>query len=220
MGRPPAKPTGTEAARCPAKFTGYVRQQPIPTRRLRPNGSQTIRIGTALCLRTSIRHLALRSHPWKSLVSAGVGSPGRRRFQGRRDPALEGTTLFGLLKEPHPGRYQQSQLRMLHRQITAWRPQYGPGREVIVPQMHEPGEASQPDFTQMSSLNVTLGSVPFRTCPRRDAWRKAWTSKSAPKCALCSRVQRMWRAFGRRQMLPKVPRLKTGRGLRRPMPRV
>jgi hypothetical protein len=75
---------------------------------------------------------------------------------------------------------------MLHRQITAWRPQYGPGREVIVPQIHEPGEASQPDFTQMSSLNVTLGSVPFRTCPRRDAWRKAWTPKSASKCALCS----------------------------------
>jgi transcriptional regulator with XRE-family HTH domain len=58
--------------------------------------------------------------------------------QLERDPALQGTTLFGLLQELHPGRYQQSQLRTLHRQIAAWRAQYGPGREVIFPQIHTP----------------------------------------------------------------------------------
>src|SRR6266545_97980 len=81
--------------------------------------------------------------------------------QLERDPALQGTTLFGLLKELHPGRYQASQLRTLHRQIAAWRAQYGPGREVIFPQIHEPGEAAQSDFTYMNSLEVTLGGVPF-----------------------------------------------------------
>src|SRR6266542_1585593 len=81
--------------------------------------------------------------------------------QLERDPALQGTTLFGLLKQLHPGRYQASQLRTLHRQIAAWRAQYGPGREVIFAQVHEPGEAAQSDFTHMTSLGVTLGGVPF-----------------------------------------------------------
>src|SRR6266700_4824648 len=81
--------------------------------------------------------------------------------QLERDPALQGTTLFGLLKELHPGRYQAGQLRTLHRQIAAWRAQHGPGREVMVPQIHEPGEAAQSDFTSMNSLGVTLGGVPF-----------------------------------------------------------
>jgi hypothetical protein len=78
-----------------------------------------------------------------------------------RDPALQGQTLFGLLCDRHPGRYQAGQLRTLQRHIAAWRAQYGPEREVIFPQVHEPGEAAQSDFTYMTSLGVTLGGVPF-----------------------------------------------------------
>src|SRR5919199_5731923 len=81
--------------------------------------------------------------------------------QLERDPALQGQTLFGLLCERQPGRYQAGQLRTLQRQIAAWRAQYGPEREVIFPQVHEPGEAAQSDFTHMTSLGVTLGGVPF-----------------------------------------------------------
>jgi hypothetical protein len=61
----------------------------------------------------------------------------------------------------HPGRYQQGQLRTLQRHIAMWRAQYGPDREVIFAQVHEPGEAAQSDFTHMTSLGVTLGGVPF-----------------------------------------------------------
>jgi hypothetical protein len=49
----------------------------------------------------------------------------------------------------------------LQRHIAAWRAQYGPNREVMFPQVHEPGEAAQSDFTYMNSLGVTLGGVPF-----------------------------------------------------------
>jgi transcriptional regulator with XRE-family HTH domain len=77
------------------------------------------------------------------------------------DPALQGQTLFGLLCDRHPGRYQQGQLRTLQRHIAAWRAQYGPEREVIFPQIHEPGEAAQSDFTHMTNLGVMLGGVPF-----------------------------------------------------------
>jgi transcriptional regulator with XRE-family HTH domain len=77
------------------------------------------------------------------------------------DPALQGQTLFELLCERHPGRYQEGQLRTLQRHIATWRAQYGPNREVMFPQVHEPGEAAQSDFTYMNSLGVTLGGVPF-----------------------------------------------------------
>jgi transcriptional regulator with XRE-family HTH domain len=77
------------------------------------------------------------------------------------DPALQGQTLFGLLCDRQPGRYQEGQLRTLQRHIAAWRAQYGPNREVMFSQVHEPGEAAQSDFTYMNSLGVTLGGVPF-----------------------------------------------------------
>src|SRR5712692_1559838 len=77
------------------------------------------------------------------------------------DPALQGQTLFGLLCDRQPGRYQEGQLRTLQRHIATWRAQYGPNREVMFPQVHEPGEAAQSDFTYMNSLGVTLGGVPF-----------------------------------------------------------
>ena len=41
----------------------------------------------------------------------------RVREQLKQDPALQGQTLFGLLCDRHPGRYQASQLRTLQRHI-------------------------------------------------------------------------------------------------------
>ena len=81
--------------------------------------------------------------------------------QLERDPALQATTLFALLCEQHPGRYQASQLRTLQRHIAAWRVQHGPEREVIFPQVHQPGRLAQSDFTHMTDLGITIGGVLF-----------------------------------------------------------
>lgn len=78
-----------------------------------------------------------------------------------QDPALQATTLFALLCELHPGRYQAVQLRTLQRQIATWRAQHGPEKEVFFPQVHEPGRVAQSDFTHLSDLGITLGGVPF-----------------------------------------------------------
>jgi transcriptional regulator with XRE-family HTH domain len=78
-----------------------------------------------------------------------------------RDSALQATTLFALLTERHPGRYQAMQLRTLQRHIATWRAQRGPEQEVIFPQVHPPGQTAQSDFTHMTDLGVSLGSVPF-----------------------------------------------------------
>jgi hypothetical protein len=78
-----------------------------------------------------------------------------------RDPALQATTLFGLLTARVPGQFQDGQLRTLQRQIAAWRVQHGPAQEVMFPQVHPPGLVAQSDFTHMTDLGVTLGGVPF-----------------------------------------------------------
>jgi transcriptional regulator with XRE-family HTH domain len=78
-----------------------------------------------------------------------------------RDPALQATTLFALLQEQHPGRYEPGQLRTLQRQIAAWRVQHGPAREVYFPQVAEPGRMAQSDFTHMGALGITIGGIPF-----------------------------------------------------------
>ena len=77
------------------------------------------------------------------------------------DGALQAATLFSLLCEKHPGRYQAGQLRTLQRQISLWRMQYGPEVEVMFPQIHVPGKVAQSDFTHMTELGVTIAGVAF-----------------------------------------------------------
>jgi transcriptional regulator with XRE-family HTH domain len=81
--------------------------------------------------------------------------------QLERDAALQATTLFALLCEQYPGRYQAIQLRTLQRHVAAWRAQHGPEREVIFPQLHRPGQAAQSDFTHLTDPGITLGGVLF-----------------------------------------------------------
>lgn len=78
-----------------------------------------------------------------------------------RDPALQGKTLFELLCQSNPGRYQETQLRTLQRRIEKWRAVSGPEQDVMFEQVHEPGRVAQSDFTDMGALFVTIGGVPF-----------------------------------------------------------
>jgi transposase len=81
--------------------------------------------------------------------------------QLKRDSALQGSTLFGLLCERHPGRYRPTQVRTLQRHIAKWRAVQGPEKEVIFAQRHTPGERAQSDFTHMEDLGVTIAGEPF-----------------------------------------------------------
>lgn len=74
----------------------------------------------------------------------------------RETPELEAKTLFELLLEQHPDRYEAGQLRTLQRRIHLWRAQQGPDKEVMLAQRHRPGEAAQTDFTWASELGVTI----------------------------------------------------------------
>jgi hypothetical protein len=81
--------------------------------------------------------------------------------QLERDNALQSQTLFALLCEANPGRYQPSQLRTLQRRIAQWRALHGPDQEVIFEQVHQPGHMAQSDFTHMTDLAITIAGLPF-----------------------------------------------------------
>jgi hypothetical protein len=79
----------------------------------------------------------------------------------RDTPEFEAKTLFELLQQQHPGRYEDGQLRTLQRHVKRWRAAHGPDREVVLAQQHRPGEAAQTDFTHATELGVTIAGQLF-----------------------------------------------------------
>lgn len=79
----------------------------------------------------------------------------------RVTPELEAKTVFELLQEQHPGRYEDGQLRTLQRRIKQWRAAHGPERDVVFGQQHRPGEAAQTDFTHATELAITIAGQLF-----------------------------------------------------------
>jgi transposase len=78
-----------------------------------------------------------------------------------RDAALQANTLFEVLTERAPGRYQAGQLRTLQRRIAGWRREHGPECEVMFEQIWRPAEYVQSDFTHMDVLGVTIAGEAF-----------------------------------------------------------
>jgi len=117
-------------------------------------------------------------------------------------PALEAKTLFEVLVEKYPGRYEEGQLRTLQRRVRSWRSERGPDKEVVLAQQHRPGEAAQTDFTWTTELGVTIAGqvfvhmlcvfvLPFSN------WRWATVCLSESMAALRHGVQRALFQLGR-----------------------
>src|SRR3954451_12422082 len=79
----------------------------------------------------------------------------------RITPELEAKTLFELLQEQPPERYQDGQLRTLQRRVRWWQAAHGPEQEIVLGQEHRPGEAAQTDFTRTAELAVTIAGQLF-----------------------------------------------------------
>ena len=77
------------------------------------------------------------------------------------NPGLQAKELFEYLQREAPGRYADGQLRTLQRRVKVWRALEGPAKETYFPQVHEPGQRCQSDFTHMTSLGVTIQGRPF-----------------------------------------------------------
>jgi transposase len=74
---------------------------------------------------------------------------------------LEAKTIFEDLQRTHEGLFADGQLRTLQRKVKRWRALEGPGQETFFPQIHEPGDLGEMDFTSMNDLRVTLGGLRF-----------------------------------------------------------
>ena len=77
------------------------------------------------------------------------------------NPGLEAKELFEHLQREVPGCFADGQLRTLQRRVKVWRALEGPAQEVYFPQVHQPGQLSQSDFTHMTPLGVTHQGQPF-----------------------------------------------------------
>jgi transposase InsO family protein len=117
-------------------------------------------------------------------------------------PALEAKTLFELLVEKYPGRYEPGQLRTLQRRIRVWRAAHGPEKDVVLAQQHRPGEAAQTDFTWATELAITIAGqllvhmLCVFTLPYSN-WRWATVCLSESIAAVRKGVQRALFQLGR-----------------------
>jgi hypothetical protein len=79
----------------------------------------------------------------------------------KTNPSTLSTTLFDYLCRNYIGRFQECHLRTLQRRIKIWKATQGEPQEVMFPQNHHPGRQCQSDFTDMSTLHVTIANQPF-----------------------------------------------------------
>jgi transposase len=77
------------------------------------------------------------------------------------NPGLEAKTLFEWLQRKCPGGYSDGRLRTFQRRVKQWRALEGPAKEVYFTQNHSPGKLCESDFTDMSSLGITIQGACF-----------------------------------------------------------
>jgi transposase InsO family protein len=120
-------------------------------------------------------------------------------------PEFEAKTLFEVLRDEHPERYADGQLRTLQRRVKAWRAAHGPDQEVVLAQRHRAGEAAQTDFTSTAELGVTIAGAAFvhllcvLVLPYSN-WQWATVCLSESLAALRKGVQRALFQLGRKPL--------------------
>ena len=75
-------------------------------------------------------------------------------------PGLRPVAIFEEMLRRHP-ELSPGIRRTLERRIRSWRALHGAEQDVIFRQVHEPGRMGLSDFTDMSSLGVTVGGQPL-----------------------------------------------------------
>lgn len=82
------------------------------------------------------------------------------------NPDLQPTSLFIHLERTFQDTngqpiYDKSCLRTLQRRVAAWKATHGPDQDIIIPQIHIPGNMALSDFTNMNEVGVTISGEPF-----------------------------------------------------------
>jgi transposase len=80
---------------------------------------------------------------------------------GQDGDVLDATTILDELQRRHGAQFGLKHLRTLQRRIRDWRTLHGAGKEVFFEQRHEPGREAAIDFTDCTSLRVTVAGQAF-----------------------------------------------------------
>jgi hypothetical protein len=72
-------------------------------------------------------------------------------------PGLRPITLFGEMERRHPDRIGPSFRRTLERRIAEWKALHGANRDVMFPQIQQPGRMGLSDFTDANGFGVIVG---------------------------------------------------------------
>ena len=75
-------------------------------------------------------------------------------------PGLRSVAIIEEMNRRYPKVYLGTR-RTMERRIRTWRGLYGPEREVIFRQIHEPGRMGLSDFTDMADLAITIAGQPL-----------------------------------------------------------
>jgi hypothetical protein len=78
-----------------------------------------------------------------------------------KTPTLTAITLLEYLQDKYPEEYPDSVWRTLQRRVKTWQALYGPEKEVMFCQTHEPGRQGLSDFTVLKKASVTIAGKPF-----------------------------------------------------------
>jgi transposase len=118
---------------------------------------------------TATRYLAAHAgpqalkkpHTWRTRSDplAGIWPETERWLE--ESPEVEAKALFEHLLATHPGKADGRALRTFQRRVVEWLRRHGPPKEVFFPQVHEPGECIQTDWTNANVLKVTINGQPF-----------------------------------------------------------
>jgi transposase len=76
-------------------------------------------------------------------------------------PEVEAKALFEHVTAGKEGSNDAGQLRTFQRRVKEWRAREGPSKELFFPQVHQPGEAIQTDFTATKELGITIAGEPW-----------------------------------------------------------
>ena len=115
---------------------------------------------------------------------------------------LEATTVIAELRRAHESRFDGRHLRTLQRRIRDWRALRGPEREVYFEQKHVPGREAAVDFTDCSSLGVSIAGqffahLLFQFILTYSRWRSVTLAFTETFEALVSGIQdALWRLGG------------------------
>jgi hypothetical protein len=118
---------------------------------------------------TATRYLAMntgpdalkKKHTWRTRSDplADIWPETERWLE--ESPEVEAKALFEHLLATQPGKADGRALRTFQRRVADWLRRHGPPKEVFFPQVHEPGECIQTDWTNANELKVTINGQPF-----------------------------------------------------------